>query len=150
MRSKLSVAIAMLLCTGSLSAALADDAQIACNKLGRDAVRVQPSFSNNTSIQCDALPQSIPNIQKTCQAAVPKGTTANCTVNYFSEAPADTVVQCSADPAQGFPTVVFKYVLCENKNKNFPYLWAPLSVGGKATVANNQLGHEPKSILQKK
>lgn len=150
MQLKFSVAITMLLCTSFVSAAPADDAQIACKKLGKDAVRVQPSFSTNTSIQCDALPQSIPNIQKICQAAAPKGTTANCTVNYFSEAPVDTVVQCSADPAHGFPTVMFKYVLCENKDKNFPYLWAPLSLGGQATAAKNQLGHEPKAILQKK
>lgn len=132
---KIRILVLPTLLGSLLTGVYADDADIACKKINENPLRVQPVFMNGgSSIGCDSLPMSLPNLNKYCQNSIPKhaGVTPNCTVNYFGEAPADIVAQCTATPAYGLPTTVFKYVLCAHSGKNFKYIWAPFFADEKA------------------
>lgn len=128
----------------------ADDADTHCKQMvGVEwkAVREQPQFTQSGSVGCDALPtQVIRDMNKMCNKNVPTTMMPNCSVTYYSDVPADTVVECSAIPVQGQKsTVIFKYALCQKNNKQEGYYaWALL-------IKNiDQKYFIPNSIWQKK
>ena len=154
MRLKLGILMSGVLLTGLIwNTAYADDAQIACQKLGKNAVRNQPHFMNGQqAMDCSLLPSSAPNAWATCKriANVAPPEKPNCSVNYYADTPADITLQCTPPASHGsHPKPVFKYVLCENNDKSHMYVWSPFSLDSDTNMGDKS-GRLPNRILQKK
>ncbi len=103
---------------------LADDAAVACKASSFSGVPVRTSVFGSTSFACTDLQPAGDRIMQTCaQASRPN--TPNCGITFWSDTPADTVLQCSASGVSGPPDVLYKYVLCQTPVGG--YYWALLA-----------------------
>lgn len=122
MLMKTTQCVAFCVALSAVNLAQADDAHKACEHINAKVMRSLPSFLQNDTIGCDALPPNkSQNINQLCitvahqQFGIP-----SCAVTYYEDKPADTVIQCSSTEQ---PQELFKYVLCK---KNSHYVWTIL------------------------